>query len=83
MARSVEQRVLGYDARETWDTGKTGWPEPRRREYLLRPDVAKPLSTDTSVWPSIFATPSGPDPDTPYQLEAPAWTGPVQWLWDD
>ena len=79
----VEQRVLGYDAREMWTTGTVQWLEQRRNKYLLRPEVAKPLSTDTSVWPSIFAQPSGPDPEAAYELEAPAWTGPIQYLWDD
>lgn len=51
---AMKEYLLGFDAREMWlDTG-TLWDEDRRNGYLLRQDVAKPLSTDTIVWPSVF-----------------------------
>ena len=80
---AVEQRVLGYDARETKFTGTVAWLEQRRHEYLLRPEVITPLSTDTTVWPSVFSERYERDPRPPSKLEPPPWTGPIQNLWDD
>jgi hypothetical protein len=43
--------------------------------YLLRSDVVRPLSTDSSVWRDLFdANPS---------LQRPGWIGPIQNLWDN
>jgi hypothetical protein len=37
------------------------WPQSRRREYLLRQDILKPLSTDGMVWASIrYMEPTNP-----------------------
>ena len=79
----VQQRVLGYDARLAWTTGVPLWLEQRRREYLLRPDVVQPLSTDTTVWPSVFAAGGGAETEAESEVQRPPWTGPIQWLWDD
>jgi len=46
--------LLGFDAREMWrDYGRT-WSAARRETFLLRADVAKPLSTDALVWRSAL-----------------------------
>jgi hypothetical protein len=50
----VEERMVGYDAREYWVNFEERWPEPVRQSYLYRLDVLKPLSVDTLVWPTIF-----------------------------
>lgn len=44
-------RVAGYDSRDS----STSWSDKRRETYLYRPDVTRPFSADTTVWPSIFA----------------------------
>jgi hypothetical protein len=46
--------LLGFDARELWIERSRGWPDARRAQYLLRPDVEKPFSVDVIVWPTIF-----------------------------
>jgi hypothetical protein len=48
------ERLVGFDAREMWVDPTASWSEKRRADYLFRPDVQKPLSTDTVVWPSVF-----------------------------
>ncbi len=59
--------LLGFDAREMWLDFSEEWPEERKRSFLLRRDIVKPLSTDTSVWPSVF--------DVDHTLQRPPWTG--------
>lgn len=49
-----EERLVGFDAREMWVDPATSWSEKRRADFLFRPDVPKPFSTDTVVWPSVF-----------------------------
>ena len=49
-----EERIVGFDAREMWLDPALSWTEKRRADFLFRPDVPKPLSTDTVVWPSVF-----------------------------
>jgi hypothetical protein len=49
-----EERIVGFDAREMWLDPAASWTEQRRTDFLFRPDVPKPLSTDTGVWPSVF-----------------------------
>ena len=67
--------LLGFDAREMWLDPQEYWPDPRKKMYLLRYDVVRPLSTDTLVWRDVF------DADT--SLQRPQWTGPIQFLWDN
>jgi hypothetical protein len=45
---------LGFDAREMWLNFRSEWDDVRKREYLLRDDATRVLSTDSKVWPSIF-----------------------------
>jgi hypothetical protein len=44
--------VLGLDLREDRRTPPSDWDAERRDQFLLRTDVARPLSLDPSVWPS-------------------------------
>ena len=67
--------LLGFDAREMWLDFSEDWPEERKRSFLLRRDIVKPLSTDTSVWQSVF--------DVDYTLQRPQWTGPIWPLWEN
>src|SRR5205085_3952716 len=67
--------LLGFDAREMWLDFSQDWPEERKRSFLLRRDIIKPLSTDTSVWPSVF--------DVDQTLQRPPWIGPTGRLWED
>ncbi len=57
---SVVERVTGYDAR---DLSTAPWSEERRETYLYKVDVTRPLSADTTVWPSIFE-PGSPEART-------------------
>ena len=79
----IDERVLGYDAREVSLASGPPWPANRRSEYLLRPDVPKPLSTDETVWPSVFRRGGATTEPGGGDLDTPRWTGPVQGLWDD
>ena len=67
--------LLGFDAREMWLDVAEYWPEERKRRFLLRRDIVKPLSTDILVWRSVF--------DVEQTLHRPQWTGPIQELWED
>lgn len=49
-----EQLVIGFDAREMWLRLSVIWPQERRKAFLLREDIEKPLATDTIVWQSLF-----------------------------
>src|SRR5260370_42167412 len=49
-----DQRIVGYDARENWMSFTTTWSEQRKRTFLYRHDLVKPVSVDVNVWPSIF-----------------------------
>ena len=67
--------LLGFDAREMWLDIAEYWPEERKRTFLLRQDIVRPLSTDEYVWRSVF--------DVDISLQYPQWTGPIQNLWDN
>ena len=67
--------LLGFDAREMWLDVAEYWPEERKRTFLLRQDIVRPLSTDEYVWRSVF--------DVDISLQYPQWTGPIQNLWDN
>ncbi len=88
--RDSTHLVLGYDAREMYLPASANWTTQRRREFLLRSNVDKPLSTDGLVWPSIFDTGEAPGL-TPSErkscgldgLPLPVWIGPNRPLWED
>ncbi len=77
--------VLGYDVRERWCPLERLWPAPRRQQFLLRTDVAKPLSADVTVWPGVFADPQLDWLEEPglgsNGVPVPSMRGWVQNLW--
>jgi hypothetical protein len=75
MTMRPNELLLGFDAREMWLDVAEYWPEERKRTFLLRQDIVKPLSTDIWVWRSVF--------DVEHTLNRPQWTGPIQELWED
>ncbi len=75
MTMRSNELLLGFDAREMWLDVAEYWPEERKRRFLLRRDIVKPLSTDILVWRSVF--------DVEQTLNRPQWTGPIQELWED
>jgi hypothetical protein len=82
----LTQTLVGYDLRETFLPPDALWSGERRRDYLLRREVAKPLAVDTAVWPSLFG--EGLPPQERERLcidevQLPQWRGPHQALWDD
>lgn len=66
------ETVLGFDAREDFLAPGESWSAERRRTYLLRDDVVKPLSVDALVWPSVL-----------HELPVPDCGGVVADLWND
>ncbi len=48
-------RVYGFDARTPLERPDPDWTQERRAGYLIRPDVARPLSVDRTVWPPVPA----------------------------
>jgi hypothetical protein len=68
----MKSRILGFDFRVGMDDKLLGerWPEQRRSQYLLRPDVVAPLSVDTGVWPSLFDFDSPQSNATAYPVPA-------------
>ena len=75
MTRRSNELLLGFDAREMWLDVAEYWPEERKKTFLLRQEIVKPLSTDILVWRSVF--------DVEQTLNRPQWTGPIQELWED
>jgi hypothetical protein len=70
--RTYTEAVIGFDAREQFLASGEFWPPDRRRTYLLRPEVERPLSVDALVWPSVF-----------HELPVPDCGGVAADLWDD
>jgi hypothetical protein len=52
--QTFEELILGFDARILENERVSIWSGERRSDFLLRPDVLQPFSTDPLVWPSIF-----------------------------
>lgn len=75
MTLRSNELLLGFDAREMWLDPQDYWPDSRKKMYLLRYDVVRPLSTDTAVWRNVF------DADT--SLQRPQWIGPMMGLWEN
>jgi hypothetical protein len=88
----MKEVLIGYDAREMCFDLTLLWPDERRKIFLLRSDVKKPLSVDTTVWPSIFNLGQGAGMYASeykrlgirrlYQ-EIPEWIGASLDLWED
>ena len=43
--------ILGFDGRQPPGAGAPAWSSERRERFLIKPEVAAPLSVDRSVWP--------------------------------
>jgi hypothetical protein len=52
----ADQMLIGFDAREVGEYDPS-WKDVRRQRFLLRRDVARPLSVDAAVWPTIVDGP--------------------------
>jgi len=50
----MKEIMIGYDIREMWLDTESFWNEERRKEFLLKQQVKKPISVDNTVWPSIY-----------------------------
>jgi hypothetical protein len=48
----ADEMLIGFDARASGEDDPR-WDDDRRRRFLLRRDVARPLSVDRDVWPSL------------------------------
>ncbi|HEV8105744.1 MAG TPA: hypothetical protein VGP69_18590 [Gaiellaceae bacterium] len=48
----ADEMLIGFDAREAVEY-LPRWDGERRQRFLLRHDVARPLSVDARVWPTI------------------------------
>lgn len=54
----MHRRALGYDLRlKPTGNAAPDWSLRRRQTFLLRPEIAWPLSVDESVWDSLFRPP--------------------------
>lgn len=52
----MTERNLGFDLRVSGESRYGNeWTDERRNRYLIRTDVALPLSVDRAVWPSVFS----------------------------
>ena len=69
-----EHLILGFDAREMWLDLANLWNENRKKDFLFRLDVMKPLSIDTMSWPSVFDI---------YSQQKPSFVGFYQELWEN
>jgi hypothetical protein len=72
--------LIGFDAREMWRV------ESRPPEFLLRDDVKRVLSADTTVWPSLFsirASCLAPAVERMPELDRPDWIGANDPFWED
>ncbi len=49
-----EELMAGFDIREMWIAYDSNWTQERKDAFLLRLDIEKPLSTDRTVWASVF-----------------------------
>lgn len=69
----MEERLLGYDAREMWLNYQNDWEQEHRSNFLLREDLIKPLSTDDMVWKGVTDL---------YEIKTPDWIG-ANSIWED
>jgi hypothetical protein len=46
--------VIGFDVREMWLDVDSQWPLRKKKQFLLKYDVVKPLSVNGWVWYSVF-----------------------------
>jgi hypothetical protein len=88
---TADEVLLGFDARRgRLDDADERWDQDRRRSFLLRTDVPRPLSVDELVWPSVFDSRQGASLSEAerhrldlHGLQTPDWVGANTGLWDD
>ena len=56
----TQVKLVGFGVREDILAVDESWSPERREIYLLRPEVARPLSTDGLVWPPVSGPPTPP-----------------------
>ena len=81
----IQEALLGFDARVFLGVSPE-WTTNRRRRFLLRDDVRRPIATDTAVWPSVFGdglSEAERERLGVANMNIPAWRGPNRNLWDD
>lgn len=78
--KTSTEYLLGFDARYAPPASFDTWSSSRKAQFLLRQDIVAPLSTDNSVWPSVFDYTAGSALNT---LFPPAWTGANVGMWDN
>jgi hypothetical protein len=85
-----EEQLLGFDLRVDHTQPDPLWDAARRRCYLLRQDVPRPLAADNVVWPSVFDTGEGIGMPAAERerfsftgIPLPAWIGPSGQLWTE
>lgn len=54
---SMELTLLGFGLRRPFAEQHSNWPEERRSQFLIRPEVPIPISVDCGVWPVFVANP--------------------------
>jgi hypothetical protein len=47
--------LYGFDARAPAHVADPNWSDLRRAQYLLAPEISRPLSVDPQVWPRTFS----------------------------
>src|SRR4051794_29341528 len=53
--------VYGFDGRAPLGADDPAWTADRRDQFLLRPEVRRPVSVDRTVWPAVeLAAPTPP-----------------------
>lgn len=50
----MDTLLYGFDARMPIRVADPNWSDLRRAQYLLRPEILRPLSVDTQVWPRVL-----------------------------
>jgi hypothetical protein len=53
--------VLGFDARRPLEDDRD-WTQDRRSQFLIRPEVRRPISVDEMVWPIVAEKPGDENP---------------------
>jgi hypothetical protein len=74
----MQEVIISFDVREMWLDMDAFWTPERRNVYLLKQDVTKPLSVDTTVWCSVFEIDSGIESPPPVEGTLPrtiVWEG--------
>ena len=50
----LNEYIVDFDAREMDEDFRATWPQPDLDTFLLKTDIAKPLSVDRAIWKSVL-----------------------------